>query len=290
MKALLVYSHSSGHGQMDLHHAQILRGLYKKFDIVDERVTRTPEEGRQIAIEACGVYDVLIIAGGDGTFCNTVNALAEQENPPVLAYINNGTIGDIGHNFGIRPNYRSALKAILKGKVTPFDIVKVEGHGYFAYVGAVGQYADIPYITPRKQKKLLGRLAYYNIALKELVHYKKVHAKILADGVEYEQDVPFVLLMNGKHVGGFQVNDHGNMFDGKMDLYLSKPGIWNGLGQFLFRRNRIKKIIAKDIYIHTDHTMPWCLDGEAGPVGDLHAICIHNALRIYSLRGPKKRK
>ena len=285
-----MYSRSSGHGQMELHHAQILRGLHKKFDIIDERVTKTAEEGRELAIAACGVYDALIVAGGDGTFTNIVNALAEQENTPILGYINNGTIGDIGHNFGIRPSYRSALKVILKGTPTPFDIMKADGYGYFAYVAGVGQYADIPYITPRKQKKLLGRLAYYNIALKELTQFKKVHAKIVADGIEYEQDVPFVLLLNGKHVGGFLVNDRGNIFDGKMDLYLSKPGIWNGLGQFLFRRHHIKKIVAKDIYIHTDHDMPWCLDGEAGPLGDLHVTCIHNALRIYSLRGPKKSK
>lgn len=287
--ALVIYTNQSGHGQFHHHEKKIRAFLASQFDQVDYCCTSSAEEGRAKCQEACGVYHTLVIVGGDGTFHNAINALAERENTPVLAYINSGTIGDIGHNFGITKSYKSALKAIKKGNIVPFDIGKI-GETYFGYVAAIGSYADIPYDAPREKKKKLGVIAYYYMAFKQLFHLKKVHTKVIADGVTYEADVPFVLLMNGKHVGGFWVNNRGNIFDGKFDLFLTKPGLFNGLAQWLMARNTIKHISATDIYIHTEDDMAWDLDGERGPTGDIHATIIHNALKIYSLTGPKKER
>ncbi len=283
-KALLLYSSKSGHGQMVTHHDKIIAGLKKAFDVVDECKTKTAEEGQIAARNACGVYDALIIAGGDGTFYNAVNALAALENTPVLGYINNGTIGDIGRNFGIGGSYRKAIKTIQKGEIASFDIMQVN-EGYAGYVAAVGAYADIPYITPRKPKKLLGRISYYLLAVKALFKRKKYHVWVEADGLSYEQDVPFVLLMNGTNVGGFYVNNYGNIFDGHLDLYLAKPALFNGLLQFLFHRWTIKRIECKEVTIRTDCPDPWDLDGEAGASGEIRVKLLPKHLRIFSNKG-----
>ena len=285
-KALLLYSSHSGHGQMLVHHDKIIDGLKKAFDVVDEAKTESAEIGREVAIKACGVYDALIVAGGDGTFYNIVNALSNQENPPTLGYINNGTIGDIGRNFGIGGGYKKALKVIQEGKAVPFDVCQAND-GYFGYVAAIGVYADIPYITPRKEKKAFGKISYYWWALRQVFTSKKIHAWIEADGVKYEQDVPFVLLMNGRNVGGFLVNTYGNIFDGKIELYLSKPSIFNSLLQYLFHRWTIKRISCKEVTIRTSSEDCWDLDGERGPTGELHVKVLPSRLKIYSRKGPK---
>ncbi|MCR5078748.1 MAG: YegS/Rv2252/BmrU family lipid kinase [Bacilli bacterium] len=289
--ALLIYSHNSGQGQLARHREKILARLRKVFDEVDVKETHSAEEGHEVCKAACGKYHTLIVAGGDGTFHNAVEALAEMDNTPVLAYINNGTVGDIGHNFGVKRSYKSALKVIEKGEIEPFDIARVNGCYYFDYVAAIGSYANIPLTTKRQRKKFLGVLAYYTDALGEAFGFKKIHVEIKADGVTYEQDVPLVLLLNGKHVGGFLVNNKANIFDGKMELYLAKPGLFNGLLQFLpGRKVFIKKIVASTFDIHTslDGDTVWDFDGDAGPVGDLHVECLHHRLKAYSIKHPKK--
>ncbi|MCR4562095.1 MAG: hypothetical protein K5694_02695 [Bacilli bacterium] len=290
--ALLIYSKNSGTGHLALHHDKILAKLRTLFDVVDERQTASAEEGTEAAKSACGVYHTLIVAGGDGTFHNAINALADMPNPPVLAYFNNGSVGDIGYNFGVTRNYKTAIKAIEKGTIEPFDIAKVNDKYYFGYVGAIGSYANIPISTKRKRKKALGRIAYYTDAVGTALKYTKVHVRVKANDKLYEQYVPFVLLINGRHVGGFPFNENSSIFDGKMELYLAKPGIFNGILQMLpGRREYVKKIVASSFDIHTDiPDTPWDFDGDRGPKGDIHVECLHNHLKVYSLRHPKKSK
>ena len=290
--ALIVVSKNSGQGQFQRHKDKILARLNKVFDKVDISETSSAEEGHEVCKSACGKYHTLIIAGGDGTFHNAVEALAEMENTPVLAYINNGTIGDIGYNFGVGRSYKSALKVIEKGEIEPFDIARVNGQYYFDYVAAIGSYANIPLTTKRQRKKFLGSLAYYTDAVGEVFQIKRIHVEIVADGKHYEQDVPFVLLLNGKHVGGFMVNDKANIFDGTMELYLVKPGLFNGLLQFLpGRKGLIKKIVASTFDIHTSlEDTVWDFDGDVGPIGDIHVECLHHRLKAYSGKHPKNVK
>ena len=280
-KALLLYGDRSGHGQMLHHHQEILEGLKKAFEVVDEAKTTTSEEGRRLAKEACGVYDALIIAGGDGTFFNAINALAKEENPPILGYINNGTIGDVGRNFGVGGSYRKALKIIQEGNVVPFDICQANDV-YFAYTASIGAYADIPYRTPRNRKKRFGRLSYYLLAFKTLFKRVRLHAIVETETETYEQDVPFLLLMNGRNIGGFRVNKAGNIYDGQFEIYLAKTGLFNGLLQYFFALRKVKRIRCKKATIRVEFPDCWDLDGEAGPIGELQVNILPAHLKVFA--------
>jgi diacylglycerol kinase family enzyme len=141
--ALLLFSNQSGHGQFAAHEDAIVRGLHRTFDEVDVVFTASAEEGQKRAKEACGEYHSLIIVGGDGTFHNILNAVAEEKDIPIIGYINNGTIGDIGRNFGVTGSYKKALKIIAGQHVMEADVCKT-GDRYFAYVAAVGSFATSP--------------------------------------------------------------------------------------------------------------------------------------------------
>ena len=278
-----MYSHQSGHRNFTTKIPMVKEKLLSRFDRVDFFCTLSAKEAREVAISSSEKYDVLVIVGGDGTFNNLINALANVKNPPILGYINFGTIGDIGRNFGIGSNLRDSLDVLVKGDIVPFDVGEINGQ-YFAYVCTIGRYSDIAYMTPRKKKRILGRVAYYNAAIKELKDKKTVHATIDADGGHYELDTPFLLLMNGKNIGGFKVNRYGSIQDGKMELFLAKKDISNGVLPLLVDRNRIV-LRAHEFYIHTDETMGWCLDGEEGPKGDAHIVTHHNMFKIIAKSG-----
>ena len=86
------------------------------------------------------------------------------------------------------------MRILEEGAVTSFDLGEINGT-FFTYVAAVGSYADIPYVTPRKYKKRLGRLAYYFVAVKEAFVPKRIPVHVVCDGKAYDLKVPFLLLL-----------------------------------------------------------------------------------------------
>jgi diacylglycerol kinase (ATP) len=285
-KCLVLYSRVSGKRDFAKKIPYVQKKLRKRFDIVDFQCPYSAKEARIDACDARGKYDCLIVVGGDGTFNNVINALAKLPNPPALGYLNYGTIGDIGRSFGIGRNLTRGLKIITNGELTPFDVGEING-SYFAYVCTIGRYSDIAYLTPRAKKKALGRVAYYNAAVAELSDKKTVHASIDADGGHYEVDTPFLLLLNGRNIGGFKVNRFGSIQDGKMELYMAKQDITNGVFNILSHRKTIV-LSAKNFTIKTDESMSWCIDGEEGPKGDANVVTHPSMFCIYAKRRHRK--
>ena len=279
--ALFLYSDATGQGQVNRNLEKILFRLRKRFEPLDVVKTQSMEEGMRRAVDSCGKYDVLIFSGGDGTFNHIASSLVGKENAPTLGYINGGTIGDIGQNFGIHRSYKSALKIIEQGHTCGFDMGQVNDM-WFTYVAAVGAFADIPYVTPRKYKKRIGRIAYYFKAVGDAFRPKKIPVHVEADGKIYDVLTPFILCLSGKNVGGFPVNlSRSSTHDGKFELFLTKPGIFNGLLHYLLFKMRTLKIVASDFKIAVDYPLPWDVDGEKGPLGSVHIRAIDSGLRIF---------
>lgn len=283
MKALLIYSHESGHKNLTPYIPYIKERLLSRFDRVDFHCTSSLDEAKSTILDGAKYYEALIVAGGDGTFNNAINVLSSTVNPPILGYINYGTIGDIGRNFGIGAGLDKSIDIIVKGDIVPFDVGEING-SYFAYVCTIGRYSDIAYITERRYKRLFGKMAYYTNALKEMQNRKIVHASIDADGSHYEVDTPFLLILNGINIGGFKVNRYGSIQDGKMELFLAKPDISNGVWPLLSDKNRIV-LQAKNFTIKTNEAMSWCLDGEEGPKGEAKIVTHSKMFKIFAKKG-----
>ena len=282
MKALYLYSDKSGKNKSIKRHNYIVKRLSEKYDVTSFCSSSLEEFNEQV-IHCKEKYDVLLVAGGDGTFNRLVNALGplEKENRPIVGYIPTGTINDAGKSLGIKGNINQALKVILDGYTCDIDIGKVN-ESYFIFVLAVGQYSDIAYITKRDKKKKFGRLAYYFLALKEAFKIRKIKATLICDGTKYEVTTPFVLIMNSVHVGGFPVNFKNSIRDGKFDIYLTKPGLFNGLLHFLFFKVKTKHIRCTNLEVETNTNDPWCVDGEKGESGKLQIKCLKENLKIFA--------
>ena len=280
-KALFLHSDATGNGWVDRHAEKVVARLGEIFESVEQRHPASVEELRDEAIASCGVYDALIVSGGDGTFNNVVSALLGRDNAPTLGYINGGTMSDVGKNFGVHGSISRALRIIEEGHTTGFDVISA-GDRYAVYMAAVGAYADIAYVTKRNRKKRFGRLSYYSKAVQEAFMPKKYIWNIRTENGEYEGKTPFVLCLNGRYVGGFPVNRRkSGMHDGKFELYLTKPGLFNGLVHYLFFKARTVQIEASECHISTSCPDPWCLDGEMAGVGELTLRCIDSGLRVF---------
>jgi YegS/Rv2252/BmrU family lipid kinase len=281
MKALFFYSECTGRGHILKKIDYIVLRLNKIFSHVDVIKALSFEHLVEIVNKACDDYDYIIFAGGDGTFNDVVNILMKHEKKPILGYIPGGTINDVSKNFGIPNNIRRALNIIENGHVVDFDVVKIN-EKYFDYVAAIGSFADIAYVTKRTRKKRLGKIAYYNKAVQETMMPKTVIADIKIDDKVIDAKVPFILILNGRNVGGFLVNSKSNNRDGYLDLFLTKPGLFNGLLHYLFFKVKTTHYKAKHLEIKTNQKMPWCIDGEQGPVGDVVLDVVPLALKIFA--------
>jgi len=280
MKALLLYSHQSGHKDFAKKIPSLRKELASRFESIETICTFSEAEATRLEEGSCGIYDALIIAGGDGTFNNAVNALMGKANAPILGYINVGTIGDVGRNFGVGASLRQAIRVLDVGHVEEMDVGECGGR-YFAYCCAAGAYSDIAYQTKRHAKRKAGRFAYYLLAIKETFRRQCLIYEIDANGEKYHGQSPFLLLLNGRFMGGFLVNPKSKMNDGKMELFLVKPGLFNGLLHYLFHTG--VKVIRSDVFnIKIDSDQPWCLDGEKGSSGSTIVTLHPSSLRVFS--------
>lgn len=226
------------------------------------------------AVKDLGDYDLVITIGGDGTFNEAVNGnLARPKNKRLLmSHIPLGTTNDIGALFGYGNDPIANLKLLLAGEEKKIDICTVNGKA-FVYVAGFGKFLNIPYETPRSQKKKLGYLAYIWNGFKEFRNQTKLY------DVEYEIDgkksrglFSFMLISNANRIAGInQFYKEVKLNDGKFEVLLcnltKKADIIKSLftiatgditkvpGFYFYRTDNLKVNLNKKI-------KSWCVDGE----------------------------
>ena len=282
MRALLVYSTLTGNNSVKAHISLIEQKLKEKFSELKIIESNTKEELKKACLLACKEYEYLIFAGGDGTVNEVINNIAEEDNKPILGYIPAGTTNDFAKNFKLPRDIHFALRKIIKGVPAPFDILKVNNR-YVAYVLACGAFSEISYTAKRNTKKIVGPLAYYLLAMRDVFIPKKVTGTLVCNGKTYEVNTPFLLVLNGNHVGGFYLNFKNKINDGKFNVYITKPGVFNGLLHYLFFKMKTVKISTNAFtFKFKDKPSPWCIDGELADMENVKVKCFPSHLKIIT--------
>lgn len=282
MKAIFLYNPISGRGLSARALSYLKKRLSNLYETVDFFICQNVEQLRRHAISACGVYDVLIFAGGDGTFHHVINAIAPQEPRPILASFPCGTCNDAMKNFGYTKNIRHNLHLLEKGKIIDFDIFKCQEE-YVAFSASIGAFSSIPYTVKTRNKKVLGRRAYYLQALKEMRKKEKVSGVIKTkEKDEITFNAPFLMILNSGYMGGFKVNRHSDMTDGKLEVMFTEKGWFNGLWRYFFRRRKIVIQAISSGEIQCQGSQFWDVDGERGPQGKITLSVLPKWLKIYT--------
>ena len=284
-KALLIASTSSGHGR-GLHFlSRVAEGLRSAYDELSVFVSPSQEEGKEKAVAAALEGCEIIVLGGDGTFNAVVNDLAPLGLCPTVGYVNAGTLGDVGRNFGVSSRLGKAIKIIRAGKSAPFDVVEAasdEKTAYFAYMMACGIYSEIPYVSKGRRKAVLGRFDYYRLALRDALKKSEVRYALMGAGIRKEGKSPFLLFLNGERVAGFRVNRLANCSDGKFEAFVAEPGAFNGLLHYLSKKKLFVSSFSS-CHVEVDENTLWCLDGEPLLRGSVSLKCLPSAFRVYSV-------
>ncbi len=219
MKCLYVYNPTSGKQNSHKKIDYILRELKKKFEVVDCKPTQKRGDAGVFAREACGVYDVFVVSGGDGTMNEVVNAISEVENRPQIGYIPAGTTNDLAHSLGISKNIKKAVRNILNGHTIKHDVFKVNDR-YGIYVCCFGIFTKSSYATSQTKKKHLGRIAYFTYGVREMFSSKAFPMTIEYDGKKKKGKYALGIIANSKYVAGYKINNMASFDDGYVNVIL----------------------------------------------------------------------
>ncbi len=224
MKCVYIYNPTSGKQRNSRFKDYVVSRLNEKFDVVDCKPTGKRGDAGQFAKEACGVYDVLVISGGDGTMNEVINGLANQENRPKIGYIPTGTTNDLAHSLRISKKPKKALDIILAGNTIKHDIFKVNDK-FGIYVCAFGIFTGSSYEASQKSKKHLGRLAYFKYGAKELFASKPFDLTLKYQNASLSGNFVLGIIANSRFVAGYKIDKMSTYDDGFVNVILVKTNL-----------------------------------------------------------------
>ncbi len=219
-KCLFIYNPISGKGRIKKNEKLINDTLSTKYQV---EVCQSMYKGNitKLILDKGENAGLIVIAGGDGTLNEVINALYKIKNKPVLGYIPSGTVNDIAHSLRIPTNIRKALNIILNGKIYEHDIFKVNDK-YGMYVCCAGLFTETSYATSQASKKRLGKLAYFFHGIKKIFSTPAFPLSITFNGSVVSGKYAMLLVVNSRSIGGFIINKKAQLNDGLVDVVLIK--------------------------------------------------------------------
>ncbi|MBY6178156.1 diacylglycerol kinase [Staphylococcaceae bacterium DP2N0-1] len=236
-------------------------------------------------------YDILIVAGGDGTLNEVVNGIAEQPNRPKLGVIPMGTVNDFGRALHLPNDIMGALDVIIEGHSTKVDIGKMNNR-YFINLAAGGQLTQVSYETPSKLKSIVGSFAYYIKGFEMLPQMKAVDLRIEYDDKVFQGEALLFLLGLTNSMAGFEkLVPDAKLDDGYYTLIIVEKANLAELGHIMTLASRGEhtkhpKVIyekAKSINISSYTEMQLNVDGEYGGKLPANFLNLERHIDVFTL-------
>ena len=117
MRALIIYNSFSGKNKITKKIDYINKRLKEKYNVIDVYESKYKNDIKNHILVYANNYNVIIIAGGDGSLNEAINGLVLLKSKPMLGYIPMGTCNDLGHSLGLKKKLAKTLDIILDNKV-----------------------------------------------------------------------------------------------------------------------------------------------------------------------------
>jgi len=165
-------------------------------------------------------YAHLVVYGGDGTICETVNGIMKSKNNQIASFsvIPTGS----GNDFSAFANHAAGLK---KSELVRLDLCRANDR-YFMNVMNIGFDCNVVHRTHKMKKNPLirGKIKYIVGLAEEFAVKSTVPAKITLDnGEPLDTAVLLTVCANGRfYGGGFAAAPLADLTDGLMDVVVVK--------------------------------------------------------------------
>lgn len=261
----------------------------KGYTIVPYRIQRNIDVSEAFDI-IDSTYEYILIAGGDGTVDNIVNAMKQKGIKLPIGIIPVGTANDFAKFIGMAPDVMECVKQILESKPVSVDLGKVNNK-YFINVLSTGLFTDVSQKTDTNLKNTIGKLAYYLKGLEQLPNFRKLKVKITANGKVYDNLMYLMLVFNGKTAGNFNLATKANVTDGFLDVVIFKACHIPELLPLFIRvikgehldDSRVDYIKTNKLLVECNEDIVTDIDGEKGPDFPLSIQCIKGGIKVLGI-------
>jgi len=268
----------------------------------DLEVTDGPGHAIDLAKQASkDGFNPIIAAGGDGTYSEVVNGIAQAtDNDCSITFgvLPLGSANDLVDNLNLPLDLLSAAQVIANGTVHMMDLCMVNDR-YFDNNAAIGLE---PYVTLIQQRitRLKGSLRYLTATLMGVYDNPQWQMHLEWQGGEYSGLTTLVTVGNSPRTGGlFFMTPHANPFDGLLTfvygfmptrrkiLSLLPRTMNSGEGSYV-EHPSIHEISSPWLRIHSVGPTPAHADGEIFSEGihDLEYKIFPNCLPILLDKNP----
>ncbi len=197
-------------------------------------------------------YEIVVVAGGDGTISQIVKVIVGLEKKPKLGIIPIGTGNDLANSVGILHLYKSQglgalLKMILRCKVVKIDILGLGNKFIFLNYLGIGNDAKISCDFDRLRytpvfrnicscflsKGFYGLLAlkniFYRIPFDVEIRYENEHST--TEVISLNKGLREIVITNTKIYAGMVLSSKCRVDDGKFEVTVIR-GIWEWIQLF----------------------------------------------------------
>ena len=232
MIALVIYNEYSRKGKK-LNINYICGKLREKYRFVNQYKMINKEENDKYLNANIEKYDLIVIAGGDGTIDEVINIIANLKLTPIIAIIPAGTCNDMANNLRMPKNIKKTMEVILNSNTDKYNMYKVNNK-YFIYGLACGLISDASYKAKYNNKKHFGKLAYYFKALSNISNSRYLDLNIFVNNKVINDEFSLMLCINSDYLAGFRLKLNTN---DKLKLILIK------------KTNRVNEIINLALFL-----------------------------------------
>lgn len=283
-KLMFVYNAKSGKAQIKHYLADIIDIFNKAGYYVEAYQTQRPEDAKKQIAGRGGNYDLVVVAGGDGTLNEAVTGMMKLEKKVPLGFIPSGSTNDFASSIHLPKDPLMAAKTAVKGTPAYVDVGSFN-RDMFIYVAAFGAFTDVSYSTPQDLKNILGHTAYLIEALKKFGHIMNgQHFVIERDNGKVEEgEFIYGMITNSISVGGFKgfTGNHIVLDDGLFEVTLiRKPKnaleLQDIISSILVKKKSkyILKFKTSRLKMISEEKVRWVLDGEYN--GERKKVVIRN--------------
>jgi YegS/Rv2252/BmrU family lipid kinase len=166
--------------------------------VVDVLETTAPGDATRFAANSVGSdYDVIAVAGGDGTINEVVNGLNGSTMPIALAPL--GTANVLAAEIGLPRSLTACADVVCSGRPRPAHLGAFDGR-LFIIMAGIGFDARVVADVSPALKRRLRKAAYVLKTLVGAFRYPPTVYDVLVDGVAYR--ATSAIIAKGRHYGG----------------------------------------------------------------------------------------
>lgn len=296
-KLLLILNPCSGKKKASHALADVVNVFNRGGYDVTVYITAARGDATKVVAQRAPEFDLVVCAGGDGTFNETISGLLAGGHDTPIGYLPAGSTNDFASSLHLSKNLVEAARDIVEGTPRRLDVGRFNDR-YFSYVASFGAFTRASYATSQNVKNALGHLAYILSGIKELAYIRSRRLRFtLDDGTVLEDEYIFGAISNSTSVAGILTlsEDLVDMNDGVFELLLvRKPENLLELNDCVlalttqdYHTPMLTFTSARSVEIEAPADMDWTLDGEREP-GSAHcrAENLHDAIRIVTRPAP----